>query len=130
MILGIGVDIVEVDRIQRAVERHGGSFVDRVFTPDEAGYCRRSPHPEQRFSTRFAAKEAALKALGTGWAQGLGFRDVEVLNNHLGAPSIRLHGKAAERADAMGVERILVSLSHHHDFAVAQVLLEGESPGC
>ena len=128
MILGIGVDIVEVDRIERAVERHGGSFVRRVFTPDEADYCRRSPHPEQRFSTRFAAKEAALKALGTGWAQGLQFVDVEVLNNDLGAPSIRLHGKAAERARKMGVERILVSLSHHHDFAVAQVLLEGETP--
>jgi holo-[acyl-carrier protein] synthase len=127
MILGIGVDIVEVERIQRAVERHGGAFVQRVFTPDEAAYCRRSPHPEQRFSTRFAAKEAALKALGTGWSQGLQFVDVEVLNNHLGAPSIRLHGKAAERAESMGVETILVSLSHHHDFAVAQVLLEGRS---
>jgi holo-[acyl-carrier protein] synthase len=127
MILGIGVDIVEVDRIQSAVERHGSSFVQRVFTPDEADYCRLSPHPEQRFSTRFAAKEAALKALGTGWAQGLQFVDVEVLNNDAGAPSIRLHGKAAERARKMGVESILVSLSHHHDFAVAQVLLEGEA---
>jgi holo-[acyl-carrier protein] synthase len=127
MILGIGVDIVEVHRIQRAVERHGGSFVRRVFTPGEADYCHLSPHPEQRFSTRFAAKEAALKALGTGWAQGLRFLDVEVLNNDAGAPSIRLHGKAAERAGSMGVQRILVSLSHHRDFAVAQVLLEGQS---
>lgn len=125
MILGIGVDIVEVERIRRAVERHGGAFVRRVFTPDEAAYCRRSPHPEQRFSTRFAAKEAALKALGTGWSQGLQFVEVEVLNNDLGAPSIVLHGKALERAESVGVERILVSLSHHHDFAVAQVLLEG-----
>lgn len=128
MILGIGVDIVEVDRIRRAVDLYGDRFVRRVFTRREAIYCRRAGHPEQRFATRFAAKEAALKALGVGWAQGLQFVDVEVTNNELGAPSVTLTGKAEQMAREMGVERILVSLTHHRDFAIAQVLLEGRPP--
>jgi len=128
MILGIGVDIVEVARIRAAVDRYGEHFIRRVFTPAETAYCRKCAHPEQRFSTRFAAKEALLKALGTGWTGGLRFADVEVTNNELGAPSVQLHGEARAVADRMGVQRILVTLSHHRDFAVAQVLLEGEAP--
>ncbi|NLW49432.1 MAG: holo-ACP synthase [Candidatus Brocadiaceae bacterium] len=128
MILGIGVDIVEVQRIRRAVDAYGERFVRRVFTDCEAAYCRRCAHPDQRFATRFAAKEAALKALGVGWAQGLQFVDVEVVNNDLGAPSIALSGAAADRAYSMGVERIHVSLTHHRHFAIAQVLLEGRPP--
>ena len=128
MILGIGVDIVEVERIRRAVDRYGERFVGRVFTAREAAYCRRCGHPEQRFATRFAAKEAALKALGVGWAQGLQFVDVEVSNNELGAPSVTLSGPSLERARRMGVERIHVSLTHHRHFAIAQVLLEGTPP--
>jgi holo-[acyl-carrier protein] synthase len=125
MIVGIGVDIVEVERMRRAVERYGDHFVRRVFTEDEAGYCRRCAHPEQRFATRFAAKEAALKALGVGWTQGLQFTEVEITNNELGAPSISFSGRALELSRGLGVERIHVSLTHHRDFAIAQVLLEG-----
>ena len=125
MILGIGVDIVEVDRIRRAVERYGDRFVGRVFTGAEAAYCRRCAHPDQRFATRFAAKEAALKALGVGWAQGLRFVDVVISNNDLGAPSVTFGGRALELARELGVERIHVSLSHHRRFAIAQVILEG-----
>ena len=124
MILGIGVDIVEVERIRRAVDRYGERFVGRVFTAREAAYCRRCAHPDQRF----AAKEAALKALGVGWAQGLQFVDVAVSNNELGAPSVTLSGPSLERARRMGVERIHVSLTHHRHFAIAQVLLEGTPP--
>ena len=125
MILGIGVDIVEVERIQSAVDRYGERFVGRVFTAAEAAYCRRCAHPDQRFATRFAAKEAALKALGVGWAQGLQFVEVEVSNNELGAPSVSFSGAALALARRLGVERIHVSLTHHRHFAVAQVILEG-----
>jgi holo-[acyl-carrier protein] synthase len=125
MIVGIGVDIVEVERMRRTVERHGDHFVRRVFTDEEAAYCRRCAHPEQRFATRFAAKEAALKALGVGWTQGVQFTEVEVVTNELGAPSILFSGRALELSKGLGVERIHVSLTHHRDFAIAQVLLEG-----
>ena len=124
MIVGIGVDIVEVHRIRRAVERYGDRFVGRIFTPAEAAYCRRCAHPDQRFATRFAAKEAGLKALGVGWAKGTQFTEVIVSNNELGAPSVTFTGKAQEFSRDLGVERIHVSLSHHHDFAIAQVILE------
>ena len=125
MILGIGVDIVEVERIQSAVDRYGQRFVGRVFTAAEAAYCRRCAHPDQRCATRFAAKEAALKALGVGWAQGLQFVEVEVSTNELGAPSGPFSGAALALARRLGVERIHVSLTHHRHFAVAQVILEG-----
>jgi len=129
MIVGIGVDIVEVPRIRRAVERYGDRFVGRIFTDQESRYCRRCSHPEQRFATRFAAKEAALKALGAGWSGGVRFLDVEVSNNHLGAPKITLAGKALEMSRKLKVNRMHVSLSHHHEFAVAQVILEGHQDG-
>jgi holo-[acyl-carrier protein] synthase len=125
MILGIGVDLVEVARIRRAVERYGSRFARRVFTDAEAAYCRRCAHPEQRFATRFAAKEAALKALGVGWNKGLQFVDVEVRNDPLGAPSVGFSGKALELSRRLGVRRVHVSLTHHRDFAIAQVVLEG-----
>jgi holo-[acyl-carrier protein] synthase len=129
MILGIGVDIVEVHRLRRALRRHGDRFVRRVFTPSEAAYCRRCGHPEQRFATRFAAKEAALKALGVGWNRGLQFVDVEVSNDALGAPALRFFGRALELSRELGVGRVHVSLTHHRDFAIAQVVLERERPG-
>ncbi len=125
MIVGIGVDIVEVERMRRTVERYGDHFVRRIFTDAETCYCRRCAHPEQRFATRFAAKEAALKALGVGWTQGLQFTEVEVVTNELGAPSVLFSGRALELSKELGVERIHVSMTHHRDFAIAQVLLEG-----
>jgi holo-[acyl-carrier protein] synthase len=124
MIVGIGVDLVEVERLNRAIQCYGDRFVSRVFSPEEAAYCRRCAHPEQRFATRFAAKEAALKALGVGWAQGLQFRDVEVTNNELGAPAITFSGRALELSRRLEVETVHVSLTHHRNFAIAQVVLE------
>jgi len=126
MIVGIGVDIVEVGRIEHALEVYGERFVRRVFTEQEAAYCRRAARPAERFATRFAAKEAALKALGTGWRKGLRLVDVQVSNDPLGAPSVTLIAGALERSRAMGVSRIHVSLSHQAEYAVAQVILEGE----
>jgi len=125
MVVGIGVDMVKVERIRKIVERHGDRFLRRVFSEEELGYCRRCVHPEQRFATRFAAKEAALKALGVGWQSGTRFRDVEVRANQLGAPSIELSGRALEISRALGVKKLHVSLSHDHDYAVAQVVAEG-----
>ena len=124
MIVGTGVDIVEVERIRRAVERYGDRFTRRIFTEAEVAYCRRSADPAQRFATRFAAKEAALKALGVGWAQGVRFVEVEVSNDPLGAPVIVLSGRTRDLARRLGVERTHVSLTHHRDYAIAQVLLE------
>jgi len=127
MIVGIGVDLVEVPRIRRAIEEHGDRFIRRVFTDAETDYCRQCAHPEQRFATRFAAKEAALKALGVGWAEGLEFAEVEVVTNARGAPSVVFTGRALELARSLGAERIHVSMTHHHDFAIAEVVLESDA---
>ena len=126
MIVGIGVDIVKVDRIRRLMGRHGERFLRRVFTEEEIAYCRRCAHPEQRFATRFAAKEAALKALGVGWQRGARFRDVHVSINELGAPGVELAGRTAEIGRDLGVSRILLSLTHDRDYAVAQAVAEGQ----
>ena len=121
MIAGIGVDIIEVDRMRAAIERHGDRFLERLFTGPEIEYCRKGPRQVQKFAGRFAAKEAALKALGVGWQMGARFRDLEVLNDDLGAPSVELKGKTREIADSRGIGRLLVSISHERSYAVAQV---------
>ena len=126
MIAGIGVDIIEVGRIRRIVERHGERFLQRVFSEQEIAYCRRCAHPYQRFATRFAAKEAVLKALGVGWQQGTSFRDVQVSNDELGAPTVRLQGRSLEISRRLGVTRIFISLSHDRNYAMAQAVAEGE----
>jgi holo-[acyl-carrier protein] synthase len=124
-VVGIGVDIIEVARMREALNRHPERFPDRVFTADERRYCAAGAHPEERYAVRYAAKEAVMKALGTGWARGVGFRDIEVTRGPDGAPDIRLGGKAAQRAGEMGVERIHLSLSHGREQAVAMVVLSG-----
>lgn len=126
MIVGIGVDIMQVDRIRRAVDRHGERFLRRIYTPEEIRYCRDGPHPFQRFATRFAAKEAVLKALGVGWQRGTTFRDVVVKMDDLGAPSVELTGRSEQIAAEKGVHTIHLSLSHDHQYAVAQAVAEGD----
>ena len=123
-VLGIGIDIESVTRVGALLERHGARFVERVFTAAEAAYCLRRPRPAQHLAARFAAKEAAMKALGTGHSQGVLWRSVEVLRE-TGPPRLQLHGAAARRFDAMGATRSLVALSHSGDFALAQVMLLG-----
>jgi holo-[acyl-carrier protein] synthase len=106
------------------MKHHGRKFVARVFTDGEAAYCREMKRAEEHYAARFAAKEAALKALGTGMRKGFSWRDIEVEIGELGQPSIRLAGAAADRADELGVNHIFVSLSHAKEYAVAQVVLE------
>ena len=125
MILGIGVDLVEIGRIRAMRERHGARFSERIFLPAEAEFCLARPNSDQHFAARFAAKEAFMKALGTGWARGVGFRTIEVVRPETGPPALALHGKTAEHAEAVGMKQAHLSLSHTETYAVAQVVLEG-----
>ena len=125
MALGVGFDLVEVERIAKALDRTGERFERRVFTEDERSDCASRIDRVQALAARFAAKEACLKALGTGWAEGLALRQVEVVRAANGRPSIRLHGAARERAERIGVRTIHVSLTHQPGVAGAVVLLEG-----
>ena len=114
----VGVDIIEIDRISATLARFGDRFLQRIYTEAEAAYCRgRAP----QLAARFAAKEAAMKALGTG-RRGVGWRDVEVTRKRSGEPEIALHGRAAARAEALGIDRLAVSLSHSRQYAVASVV--------
>jgi holo-[acyl-carrier protein] synthase len=124
MIAGIGVDLCEVERIEAAIARHGERLLARLYTPAERRYCESKPNRMERFAGRFAAKEAAMKAIGTGWSRGVGWRDFEVSRAIGGRPVIVFHGAARRIADEMGVTRALVSITHVRSMAMAQVLLE------
>ena len=125
-VIAIGTDIVECLRIGRMIERHGELFVHRVFTPVEVDYCQARKQATQHFSGRWAAKEAVLKALGTGWRRGISWRDVEVVNLPGGEPTIVLRGGAEEVAQQRGIMRMLVSISHCRTHATATVVAVGE----
>jgi len=130
MIVGVGMDLAEIDRIGRSLERFGERFLDRVLTPGERAIMPAgSPAQAAYVAARFAAKEAALKALGTGMAEGLTLRDVEVIRLASGQPVLRLHGKASERAKGMGVNRTHISLTHSRTTAGAVVVLEQTDAG-
>lgn len=126
-VIAHGVDLVDVERIRRSLDEHGERFQSRCFTKAEADYCAsaRPPRDAERFAARFAAKEAALKTLGTGWADGIAWTDVEVVLAPSGAPSIRLGGKAKEIAERLGIAELLVSLSHTPTHAMASVIAVG-----
>ena len=124
MILGLGVDLAEVDRIQSAIERHGEIFLRRIFTPAERAYCDKFKNKYERYAGRFAAKEAAMKALGTGWRRGVRWVDVEVVRQRGGRPTVKLHGEAGKIADRLGVKNISLSITHTADQAFAQVIFE------
>lgn len=124
MILGHGVDLAEVGRVRRSVERFGDRFLDRVFTEGERAYAGDGPRREERLAARFAAKEAVFKALGTGWAQGVGWTDIEVVREASGKPVLVLHGKALEMAGALGVRKWHLSLTHTGTMAMASVIAE------
>lgn len=125
MILGIGVDLVDIARVEAMLERHGGRARQRLFTDGEVAYCDASARPGQSFAARFAAKEAFLKAVGTGWGEGLGWSEVEVVSTPAGAPELRLHGAALARAEQMGLRRVHLSLTHGEEIAAAFLVLEG-----
>ena len=127
-VLGTGIDIVEIARLEQAIERNGERFLGRVFTDAERAYCAGRPRPTLHFAGRFAAKEAVLKAIRTGWVKGISWKDVEVTLGPRGEPSIRLSGGALARARQMGIERIHVSISHSDTHAVACAVAEGTPP--
>jgi holo-[acyl-carrier protein] synthase len=124
MIVGTGIDIAEVARIRRSIERFGQRFLERIFTAGEMRYCDSKINRFQRYAARFAAKEAAMKALGTGWNHGVRWRDCEVARQPGGRPTIHFHGKAAEFAAKLGAKHAALSLSHTQEQAIAQVILE------
>jgi holo-[acyl-carrier protein] synthase len=126
MIVGTGIDMAEVDRIANSIGRFGRRFTERVFTPDEIRYCESKANKTERYAARFAAKEAAMKAIGTGWSHGVTWRDVEVLRLPGGRPTIAFHGRAAEFFAKLGGVRASLSLTHTKHFAMAQVILESE----
>jgi holo-[acyl-carrier protein] synthase len=124
MIVGTGIDIAEVPRIAEVIERHGDRFLRRIYTEGERNYCDSKANRIERYAARFAAKEAAMKALGTGWSRGVRWRDLEVGRQPGGRPTMIFHGKAAEFAAKLGAVNVALSLSHTAEQAIAQVILE------
>ena len=124
MIVGTGIDIAEVPRVAQALERFGDRFLHRIFTAGEIRYCDSKANRVERYAARFAAKEAAMKALGTGWNHGVRWRDCEVVRAPGGRPTIVFHGKAGEFAAKLGVKNAALSLTHTSQQAFAQVILE------
>ena len=124
MIVGTGIDIVEVPRLAATLERFGERFLKRVFTAAEIRYCDSKTNRAERYAARFAAKEAGLKAIGTGLRNGISWRELEVSREPGGRPTLALHGKAATYATSLGARRTSLSLSHTAQHAIAQVILE------
>ena len=129
MIIGLGLDLVEIERIGKVAERHEGRFLDKYFTDAETAYAGSHHRPMEHLAARFAAKEAAAKALGTGVAERVALRDLEIVSRDSGQPQLVLHGVASELAEEMGVTRTHVSLTHTATHAAAVVILEGKAPG-
>jgi holo-[acyl-carrier protein] synthase len=125
MILGIGVDLVEISRVRSMIASQGERAIAKLFTEDERAYCSGMANPARHYAVRVAAKEAAFKALsGSEEARGIGWREMEVELDEVGRPSLRLHGRASARAKELGVARSWISLSHGDDLATAFVVLE------
>jgi len=124
VIVGLGLDIAEIDRIEEAIGRHGVAIIERLFTPKEAAYCESHRNKFEHYAGRFAAKEAAMKALGTGWRAGVRWRDIEVVREPSGKPTLQLQGAARERADKMGVKNISLTITHSGNLALAAVIFE------
>jgi holo-[acyl-carrier protein] synthase len=124
MIVGTGIDLAEVSRIAASIERFGDRFLRRVYTEGEIRYCESKANRAERYAARFAAKEAAMKALGTGWNHGVRWRDIEVTRQPGGRPTIAFHGKAAEFTARLGAAHVALSLTHTAEQAIAQVILE------
>jgi len=124
-IIGLGLDATDIDRVSDTIERYGDRFLQRIFTRGEIEYCLRRRVPAIHFAGRFAAKEAAMKALGTGHSQGVIWRDVEVVR-HGGPPQLALHGGAGRRLAAIGGRRTLLTITHSDDLALAEVMILGD----
>ncbi len=124
MIVGTGVDLAEVGRIRASIERFGTKFVGRIYTPAEIAYVERKANRFERYAARFAAKEAGMKAIGTGWRHGVRWQDFEVANLPSGKPTLRFHGVAAKFAEKLGVRNVALSITHTSELGMAHVILE------
>lgn len=124
MILGTGIDIVEVARINRLLEKHSSRFEEKIFTPDEILYCQSKAEPGIHFAARFAVKEAVMKCLGTGMDKGIAFKDIEVSHEDTGRPTIKTHGQAKETMVRLKIKNIHISISHETNYAIAQAIAE------
>jgi holo-[acyl-carrier protein] synthase len=124
MVLGLGSDLIEIARIEKSIERFGARFLERVFTPAEIAYCQTKKNAAESFAARFAAKEAGAKALGTGISYGIAWPEIEVRREASGRPVLHWSGRALERAEAMGVRRTSLSLTHAREIALAVVVVE------
>jgi holo-[acyl-carrier protein] synthase len=124
VILGTGVDLAEVPRIRASIERYGEKFIRRIYTTAEIAYVERKANKYQRYAARFAAKEAGMKAIGTGWRRGVTWQDFEVANLPSGKPTLLLHGVAADFAGKLGVKNISLSITHTAELGMAHVILE------
>ncbi|HBE72374.1 MAG TPA: holo-[acyl-carrier-protein] synthase [Planctomycetaceae bacterium] len=127
-VIGIGTDIIECERIDQMIEKHGQTFLTRVYTTDEIAYCKQRKAANQHYAGRWAAKEAVLKALGTGWAHGIQWTDVEVVNQVGGKPEIVLSGVAEKISRDMGIAQMMISISHCKGYATAYATAVGEAP--
>ena len=124
MVLGVGIDVIQNERIRQSLEKFGTRFINRIYTEIETGYCNNCADPGIHFAARFAAKEAAFKALGTGWAAGVKWKDIEVQRLGSGKPELHLYGEALAHATPLGATRFHVSLTHDQLVSCAVVLLE------
>jgi holo-[acyl-carrier protein] synthase len=124
MIVGSGIDMVEIRRIQQSMDRHGRRFLDRVYTAAEQAYCLRKRNSAESFAARFAAKEAGAKSLGTGISHGVSWLEIEVVREPSGKPTLRFHGRAAQIATRLGVARAALSITHTAELAMASVVIE------
>ena len=127
MIVGTGIDLTEIARIQHSIERYGSRFLNRVYTPAEQAYCLRKRKSAESFAARFAAKEAGAKALGTGISRGVHWLEIEVVRPPGSRPTVQFHGRAAQIAARLGVAHAALSITHTHDLAMASVILEDGS---
>jgi holo-[acyl-carrier protein] synthase len=124
VIVGLGIDVAEVERIREAIERHGARFIERIYTRAEIAYAESKANRYERYAARFAAKEAAMKAIGTGWKRGVRWQDFEVANLASGRPTLQFHGAAAKFAQGLGVRNIALSITHTAREGLAIVILE------
>jgi len=128
MIVGSGIDLVEIDRIQETMDRFGTRFLNKVYTAAEQAYCLRKRNAAESLAARFAAKEAGAKALGTGMSHGVTWLEIEVVREPGGRPTIRFHGRAAEMAHRLNARRVALSITHSKNLAMASVVLEDDAP--
>ncbi|MDA7935453.1 holo-ACP synthase [Akkermansiaceae bacterium] len=125
-LIGIGIDVVEVDRVRSSLDEFGERFLQRIFTPAEQEYCQRQKRPEIHFAARFAAKEAISKAFGTGIGKEIGWLDIEIIRRESGEPEVKLTGDAKRFAEKRGASDVMVSLSHAQHYAAANAVVMGK----